>query len=147
VDAHRLGDGRWGLGWILRREDGGTVVVATKVVRSGEDVKTAEALGILEVLQYIQNQGLKEVAVETYSQECANVIFSKSCARSYWGRTIRACISLCECLDKVEIKWTNRMSNHVAHEIARWAAIEPDRFWTSMFPRPIFSHIQKDMIL
>jgi len=41
VDAHRIGDGRWGLGLILRREDGGTVVVATREAQSGEDVKLA----------------------------------------------------------------------------------------------------------
>jgi len=83
VDAHYLGDGRWGLGWILRREDGGTVAVATKVVRSGEEVKNAEALGILEALQFISKQGLRLIVVESDSQECVKAITSKCIVRSY----------------------------------------------------------------
>jgi len=145
VDAHYLGDGRWGLGWILRREDGGTVAVATKVVRSGEEVKNAEALGILEALQFISKQGLRLIVVESDSQECVKAITSKCIVRSYWGKIIREFTRLCICLDSIEIQWINRNRNHVAHEIARWAVHEPNRIWFSKFPRPIFAHIQKDM--
>ena len=147
MDAHRIGDGYFGLGLIMRREDGGTVVVATREAQSGEDVKLAEALGILEALQFIKENGLRSIIVETDSQACVKAILSKCRSRSYWGKTIEACILLCNSLDKIDIKWTNMNSNHVAHEIACWATKEPDRYWTSKFPKPIFAHIQKDMSL
>lgn len=78
VDAHFISDGRWCLGLILRREDGGTVVVATKVVRSGGDAKTGEALGIPEALKFIQEKHLSYVMVESDSQVCIKAILEKN---------------------------------------------------------------------
>jgi len=147
VDAHFVSDGHLGLGWILRREDGGTVAVVTKVVRSGSDAKIAEALGILEALCYIHENKLNSVVVESDSQVSIKAIVEKSFDKTYWGKIIRSCSQIGSWLDKIEFMWTNRGNNHTAHEIARWVAFEPDRQWTSRIPRPIFDHIQKDTML
>ncbi|GAU38871.1 hypothetical protein TSUD_67340 [Trifolium subterraneum] len=50
VDAHLSGDGSWGLGWIVRREDGSWVGATTKVVRGIKEVAAAEAR-VLEAIK------------------------------------------------------------------------------------------------
>lgn len=115
--------------------------MVTKVVRSGGDAKTVEAL------QFIHKNRLSSVMVESDSQVSVKAILEKNFDKTYWGKIIRSCSQIGGWLDKVDFNWTNRCNNHTAHEIASWAAIEPDRQWTARFPRPIFDHIQKDMIL
>jgi len=67
VDAHSMSDGRWGLGFILRRSDGSPVVVRTKVVLSSEDVSLAEALGIKEAIWCIKEK--KTLATSRWNQK------------------------------------------------------------------------------
>ncbi|MCI36594.1 hypothetical protein A2U01_0057817, partial [Trifolium medium] len=48
VDAHSLGDGHWGLGLVLRREDGSCVGAKTWVQKGTNNVMLAEAMGLHE---------------------------------------------------------------------------------------------------
>jgi hypothetical protein len=43
--------------------------------------------------------------------------------------------------------WTKRSGNSVAHELAKWATIEPNKEWGTLAPYCIHPHIQKDMAL
>jgi len=65
VDAHSLSDGCWGLGFILLRSDGSPVVVRTKTVVTYEEATLAEAIGIREVLQWIKDNNLANIIVES----------------------------------------------------------------------------------
>ncbi|PNX59748.1 hypothetical protein L195_g056578, partial [Trifolium pratense] len=64
VDAHCNGDGRWGLGWVVRKEDGSCLGAVTRVVRARMTME-AEALGIIEVLQQIERYDGRPVIVES----------------------------------------------------------------------------------
>lgn len=50
VDAHCLGDGRWCLGFILCREDGDPIVVATREIMSMEDATVQRLMEFLKRL-------------------------------------------------------------------------------------------------
>ncbi|MCI92590.1 hypothetical protein A2U01_0113886, partial [Trifolium medium] len=55
VDAHLSDDSHWGLGMVLRREDGRCVREATKIHKGSDDVCMAEVMGLSEALQIVQN--------------------------------------------------------------------------------------------
>ncbi|MCI34967.1 hypothetical protein A2U01_0056188, partial [Trifolium medium] len=66
VDAHCNGDGRWGLGWVVRKEDGSYLGVATHVVRAGTAME-AEVMGIVSVLQGLNQYDGAHALVESDS--------------------------------------------------------------------------------
>ncbi|MCI92720.1 hypothetical protein A2U01_0114017, partial [Trifolium medium] len=68
VDAHRIGDGRWGLGLLLRRGDGSCVGVETKAFQCSKDVKLAEAMGLRAAIEWIERERLDRVVVELDTQ-------------------------------------------------------------------------------
>jgi hypothetical protein len=43
------------------------------------------------------------------------------------------------------VVWTRRNGNKAAHELARWAGVEPNKEWRSNLPFCIIPHIQSDM--
>ncbi|MCH91756.1 retrotransposon protein putative unclassified, partial [Trifolium medium] len=55
VDAHLLDDGHWGLGLVLRREDGRCVGAATKLHKGSDSVGLAETMGLQEGLNFINS--------------------------------------------------------------------------------------------
>lgn len=63
VDAHLLGDGRWGLGFILRWSDGRPVMVATRTVAGSKDSCMAKALGVYHALNWIEKAGWVNVHI------------------------------------------------------------------------------------
>jgi hypothetical protein len=118
VDAQFISDGLWGLGLILRREDGSAVAVATKVVRNDGDAKVAKALEIREALRFIHMQRLSSITVESDAQGYITTLYAKSFDRNYWGKIIHSYSQIGSYLDKVAFKWTKRCNNHTTHEIA-----------------------------
>ncbi|MCI73758.1 hypothetical protein A2U01_0095022, partial [Trifolium medium] len=64
VDAHLKDDGRWGLGLILRRDDGRCVGAAMKVYNGSNDVGMAEVMGLREALTLIESMNLTRVVIE-----------------------------------------------------------------------------------
>jgi len=65
VDAHLLGDGRWGLGFVLRGSDGRPVVVITREVNAPDDPSMAEALGVKTTLDMIKENGWSNIIIES----------------------------------------------------------------------------------
>ncbi|GAU30599.1 hypothetical protein TSUD_392900 [Trifolium subterraneum] len=64
VDAHLSGDGRWGFGLVLRRDDGHCVGAATRACDGTNDVAMAEASGLREALLLIDQLQLNKVIIE-----------------------------------------------------------------------------------
>jgi len=126
MDAHFIRDGRWSVGMILRREDGGTVVVATRVVRSDNDATLAEAIGIQEALKLILQHKVEPIIIESDSQVTIQALRGKDGDMTYWGKIIWSYIQTCGC-SKIDFRWTRRSGNKAAHEFARWATIESNR--------------------
>jgi hypothetical protein len=63
---------------------------------------------------------------------------------SQWGQIARVCARILENNNQVTLSWVLREDNKVVHSLARWAKIEPNKYWTSNFPVCIVAHIQND---
>jgi ribonuclease HI len=146
VDAHSLSDGRWGIGLLLRRDDGSCVGAVT-LVRMGSDCALlAEAMGLQEAVTLVQNWNLHRVIIEMDAQAIVNAAHGKSHHRTIWGRIVDQCAKKMKERNDITLVWTRRDGNIAAHELAKWAKNEPNREWISSFPTCISHHIHKDMI-
>lgn len=145
MDAHRKGDGRWVLGFVLRHSDSRPVVVATRTVEAPDDPCMAEALGVKFALDWIEVNVWRSVIIESDAKKIVDGINKHSFSRIYWGRIGRCCLKKMRSLQNVSVNWISRNSNWATYAIAKWAEIEPNRDWICNFPTPIFTHIQKYM--
>jgi hypothetical protein len=82
VDAHPCGDGRWGLGLVLRSEDGTCVEVVTRVVCGLESILDGEALGLNAVLDFILSWPDIPIAIEMDSSLIVDTVKNKSYPRN-----------------------------------------------------------------
>jgi hypothetical protein len=64
VDAHSLSEGHWGLGLVLRREDGSCVGAVTRVRKGSNCVLFAEALCLQEAMELVKRWNLKNTIIE-----------------------------------------------------------------------------------
>jgi hypothetical protein len=145
VDAHSLSDGRWGLGLLLRRDDGGCVGAATRVRKGTECALLAEAMGLQEAVELIQQWNLQNTIIELDARVIVDAFHKSLTPRTIWGNLVNLCAKKVRDRKDVAVVWTRRSGNNATHELANWAGIEPNREWRSNFPSCITYHIQKDM--
>ncbi|MCH84388.1 ribonuclease H protein [Trifolium medium] len=145
VDAHLSDDGRWGFGLIVRRADGRCVGAATRVCAGSQDVAMAEATGLKEALQFVEDNLLSNLIIELDANIIVQALNRKIFPRTKWGNLVRQCSRFLSRSIGISAAWVNRKSNQVAHTLARWALVEPNRNWSSNFPYCILTHIQNDM--
>ncbi|GAU24876.1 hypothetical protein TSUD_116000 [Trifolium subterraneum] len=134
VDAHFLSDGHWGLGWILRTELGSCVGAATRVVRGITTATEAEAQGLWEAIDWLDQASDPAVIIETDNQEVVNTIHNRRYPRSYWGGCAQRIGERLEATPRLSLRWIRRTGNQVACQLDRWAAIEPNRSWAEFVP-------------
>jgi hypothetical protein len=84
VDAHRLaGDGHWGIGLVLRKEDGELVGARTKVIHGFDDVVEAEAMGLEAAIEMGDRILEKEVFIEMDNKMVVQAVSSGRYPRNY----------------------------------------------------------------
>ncbi|MCI24854.1 ribonuclease H protein, partial [Trifolium medium] len=108
VDAHSLSDGHWGLGLILRKDDGRCLGAATRVRLGTDCVVLAEALGVQEALKFIKQHHLHNVIIETDSEILARAIRRRSSPRTAWGRVVRECVDFLDTNSDISVCWVKR---------------------------------------
>jgi ribonuclease HI len=145
VDAHSLSDGRWGLGLVLRRDDGSCVGAVTRMRRGSDCVLLAEALGLQEAMELIKRRNLQNVIIELDAKAIVDAVHGQKEARTPWGVIATQCAEWVKENEGIAVVWTRRNGNKVAHELAKWAGVEPNREWNSNLPYCIIPHIQNDM--
>jgi ribonuclease HI len=145
VDARSLGDGKWGLGWIIRKHNGDWVSATTKVIYGITEAIEAEANGIMEAVEDLSRFQQEKIIIETDNSSAVKVIQTQKFPRSYWGLCMRRVRDKMERHPQFSLVWANRSNNVVAHSLAEWAAVEPNKNWSTGLPPHIVQHIQKDM--
>jgi ribonuclease HI len=145
VDAHSLSDGRWGLGLVLRREDGSCVGAMTRIRQGSDCVLLAEAMGLQEAMEMIKRKKLQRTIIELDAKAIVDAVCSEKKARTPWGIITYQCAKWVKENEGISVSWTRRSGNRVAHELAKWADTEPNREWETNFPLCIHQHIQNDM--
>jgi ribonuclease HI len=144
VDAHRFGDGHWGLGMVLRRKDGRVVGAATRVCKGSEDVDFAEAMRLLEAAKWIQKLQVEKVIIGMDAAHVVTAARGNIFPRNQWGLVVRDAVRVLEQNVDVSVIWIGRDKNTVAHTLARWAVHEPNKEWVNNYPICIHTLIQKD---
>jgi ribonuclease HI len=127
VDAHPCDDGRWGLGLVLRKEDGGCVGAATRLVRGSHETLEGEAMGLKAAMEFVKSKGIHNVVIEMDAQTIVKAVNERRFHRSYWGRIARQGGDFLRQNPSSSIQWTKRAGNEAAHLLANWAAVEPDK--------------------
>jgi ribonuclease HI len=145
VDAHPCGDGRWALGLVLRSERGKCVGAMTKVVRGSENIVDGEAYGLNTALDLLENFADTRIIVEMDSRTIVTAVQKRQYPRCYWGRIAKRCGDLFDQNPRFKINWVRRSGNTVAHALANWARLEPNKYWNDQFPLCINDMIQKDI--
>ncbi|MCH94630.1 ribonuclease H protein, partial [Trifolium medium] len=141
VDAHLSDDGHWGLGMVLRRDDGRCVGAATKVYHGSNDAAMAEATGLREALLWVKSQKMEKVIIEMDAESIVKAVNSRIFPRNQWGQLVRSCARNFDHHAHLSVKWVNRRGNQPTHVLARWALSEPNQLWSNNFPSCIISHI------
>jgi ribonuclease HI len=153
VDAHLANDGRWALGWVMRRSDGSCAGAGTKVLKGDDDAAMAEAIGIFEALKWVEAQQINSVEAQQINSiilesDAANVVKalqSRSIPRNQWGQLALDCIKILDRNPSFSVVWVHRSGNTAAHTLTRWALVEPDKTWSNSGPSCIWTHLQKDL--
>jgi ribonuclease HI len=147
VDAHSLGEGKWGLGWILRKNNGDWISAATRVVQGIDEAIEAEARGIMEAVGDLNRFQQEKVIIESDNSSAVKAIQTRKYPRSYWGLCLRKVREKMDRNPQISIVWAKRSKNIVAHKLAEWASIEPNKTWSDGLPPHIVKHIQNDMLI
>ncbi|MCI50681.1 ribonuclease H protein, partial [Trifolium medium] len=85
VDAHCLGEGHWGLGLILRMEDGSCVGAMTKVVQGFDEAVEVETMGLLAAIEWIKTLRQQTIVIETDNRTIVQTLQHGRYPRNYWG--------------------------------------------------------------
>ncbi|KAK2372257.1 hypothetical protein QL285_073414 [Trifolium repens] len=120
VDAHLHDDGRWGFGMVLRGEDSYFVGATTKVLKGSDDATLAESMGICEALLWIET-------LRRDAEGIVKALEKNKFPRTNWGLTVNRISRDLVNLDHVSVKWVNRKGNQAAHDLARFAFVEPNK--------------------
>jgi ribonuclease HI len=136
MDAHRLvGDGRWALGLILRMEDGKIVGARTKLVYGVDEAIEAEALGLDEVIEFATLYKDRKIIIEMDNSEVVKAIQRNRYPRRYWGQIARRGGDFIRANPSTSsIQWVRRTGNEAAHQMAKWAEVEPNKTWVDNYP-------------
>jgi ribonuclease HI len=141
VDAHDLRDGHWGLGLLLRSEDGKVVGARTKVVCSLDDAIEAEALGFEAATEFVELFRNHTIIIEMDNLSVVNAVNRRCFPRRYWGQIARKGAEYLKANAHVTLQWVNRNRNKPAHLLAKWARLEPNKTWTDNMPSHIVNSI------
>jgi hypothetical protein len=94
-----------------------------------------EAMGLNAALDMAERHNATKIIFE----------LRKASVRKPWGSIVKRCIKFLQDNPNSGISWVNRNKNRVAHELAKWAEIEPNRDWPNLYPNWIHPYIQKDI--
>uniref|UniRef100_A0A803QFT1 Reverse transcriptase domain-containing protein n=1 Tax=Cannabis sativa TaxID=3483 RepID=A0A803QFT1_CANSA len=133
----------------VARDHAGRLVEAQASCRQGAvKPEIAEAVGILEALSWIKQQGWRDVEVESDCLVAIQSIRSSSTMDSYFGRVVSKCKDLLiELKHKfISLKFVKRSANNGAHFLARSTCFIADRILReSNAPAEFISVLMNDL--
>jgi hypothetical protein len=91
-------------------------------------------MGFQEAVKLVQDWNLQNTIIELDAKAIVDMANSGRKPRSPWGIITSQCAKKMKELDQISVTWTRRNGNKVAHELAKWARIEPNREWKTNLP-------------
>jgi len=127
-DANLQNWGMWGLGVIIRNEDGMAMAAATWLSKGFHCALTAEAIVLLNTVKLARDCGFRHVEFESDNEKLVNLLKHKEHAnRLYVGLVVKEIILLLSQFDFCVFRHTHRLGNKVVHSLAQLAHSEPNR--------------------
>jgi hypothetical protein len=102
-------------------------------------------MGLQEAITLVQDWNLQNTIIELDAKTIVDTVGSNKNPRTKWGMITTQCAKKMKELNQISVIWTRRNGNKVAHELAKWAGVEPNREWNTNLPSCIIHHIQNDM--
>jgi hypothetical protein len=96
-------------------------------------------------MKLVQDWNLQNTIIELDAKTIVDTVNKNKNPRTKWGIITTQCAKKMKELNQISVTWTRRNGNKVAHELAKWARVEPNREWNTNLPYCIIHHIQNDM--
>ncbi|KAL5753363.1 hypothetical protein ACOSQ2_023870 [Xanthoceras sorbifolium] len=125
-----LNNSCFGLGIIVRNEEGLVLLSSSLFLQAGFLPEIAEATAILRGIQLALDAGLHPFVVESDNLNVVNLILAKEPPRSEIGLVISDILNLLVSVDFISISYVPRTVNSVTHDLAKFTlSIFDDRIW------------------
>jgi ribonuclease HI len=102
-------------------------------------------MGLKDAIEMAEKYGETAVRFELDCQSIVNAVLRKMHVRRDWGFVVKRCVQFLQDNPSSTIVWVKRELNRPAHELAKWAATEPNMDWPGAYPFCINTYIQKDI--
>jgi ribonuclease HI len=102
-------------------------------------------MGLEATLAWLDRFQDKNVVIDMDAKMIVQAVKTNRYPRDYWGRIAKRCSEILNRYPNASLHWIRRTRNKVAHNLARWAVIEPNMDWNHIVPPQIAIHIQNDM--
>jgi hypothetical protein len=104
-----------------------------------------EAMGLNDAIDMAERYGEDAITFELDCQTIVNAVLRRSVVRKDWGFVVNRCVKFLQANPNARIAWVKRELNRPAHELARWAEVEPNIDWPDSCAHCINAYIHKDM--
>jgi len=146
-DASLKNCGTWGLGAIIRNENGLSMAAATWNLDGFDDVATTEAAAILHTMKLARDCGFRNMIFESDSEVVVRLLQREDRNhRSYLGLMVREMLCLRNDFDSCCFSFSHRSTNGLTHSLAQLAHSAPNKVWIEDVPQAITSLYSREIL-
>ncbi|KAL5826596.1 hypothetical protein ACOSQ3_018435 [Xanthoceras sorbifolium] len=136
-----------GLGMVVRNAGGDVVLAAALSFKGGTSVVVGEAQAVLEGILLAGNRGFRPLLVESDCLNVVNLCNSNITVLCEIGNVVRDIKLALGWFEVLSIGFVPRVSNSVAHGIARWAlGFNCSTIWSCNFPSWLVNLVSGDSL-
>ncbi|KAF7837133.1 uncharacterized protein G2W53_005615 [Senna tora] len=141
VDASFLGQGKGGIGCVVRNFQGSCLAAFAKRIQNIESPDLLEAYAFLKGLELAKNLRCDNIILEGEAKKVVDLIHGSSQNLSHMGMIVDDIRKGMKNFSRVKIQWVSRNSNAVADRIANFACnLDNSQVWLKDFP-PFISDV------
>ncbi|XP_024640794.1 uncharacterized protein [Medicago truncatula] len=146
-DANLQVKGWWGLGSIIRNENGLVMASAAWKIKGTEEVILAEAFSLLSTVRLAIDCGFRQMIFEGDNEKVFRTLKDNKIEdRSYLGSIIKEIQRLQFSFDKCQFNFIPGECNTTAHSMAQVAHSNPNSIWIEEVPTQISAVYFKDLL-
>ena len=146
-DANLQINGAWGLGGIIRDNEGLVMAAGTWLVHGHDHALEAEAFAMLTTMKFTAECGFRSVMFEGDNERLIRMVKEGLIQdRFYPGLMVQEILKTKLAFDKYLFSFIPRTGNKVAHHLAQLAHSDPNMIWMEEVPLAITSMYLHDIL-
>jgi ribonuclease HI len=139
--------GKWGVGVIIRNDEGLVMASGTWVNSRSDNVLEAEAFAIMTAMRFAKECGFRCVELEADNESLIQRIkVGLDTDRSYLGLFLAEIHRLQSTFNICRFSFIPRDGNATAHSLAQLAHSEPNLVWIEEVPLAVHTMYFKDLL-